>query len=311
MVINVRIHRMMIMVIGSTFFILVMILLLFKFVFTGSNSSGPEPAPDDQMYGEFLPWKEVNKLFPRGSNAMVVDIDSGIAFWVQRRAGSSHADAQPLTAADSAAMKQAYNGRWSWKRRAVLVILPDGRKIAASMAGMPHGQGAIPDNNFDGHFCIHFRDSRTHGSGKVDLAHQMMVWKASNTITQHIGALDREGVIALFFTALDQREYNIISQLMHPDIDINPLLLQMQRIERVKYDNIRALPGNDYSVEVRIIFLDSNREVGHKISLTVCGEGPPWRIIASSLIPLLKPEPTTAIFEFDSSWYSQEDWEQC
>ena len=310
MVINVRIHRMMMVATGATFLILGAILLTLVFLSKAQDRAVPEPAPQDAaLYGEFLPWKEVDRLFPRGSTAVVVDVDTGINFQVQRRAGSSHVDAQPLTAADTAAMKQAYNGHWSWRRRAAIVVLPDGRKIAASMAGMPHGQGAIPNNDFDGHFCIHFRDSKTHGSRKVDQAHQMMVWKASRTLDEQIQALDREGVIALLFTSLDQHEYNIASQLIYPDIDINPILLELQRIERIKYDNLKALADNEYTIEVRIIFDDSTQEVRHKTMVAIYGEGPPWQVAASSLVGLLEPATATVVNQLDS-WYSQEDWDQ-
>ena len=51
-------------------------------------------------------------------------------------------------------MKEIY-GEWSWERRAIIVVV-GGRRIAASMAGMPHGAGLIKDNDFPGHFCVHF-----------------------------------------------------------------------------------------------------------------------------------------------------------
>ena len=67
-------------------------------------------------------------------------------------------------------MKSIY-GHWSWKRRPVLVKY-NGHVYAASMNGMPHGTQTISGNNFDGHFCIHFYGSKTHGSKKVDAMHQ-------------------------------------------------------------------------------------------------------------------------------------------
>ena len=47
------------------------------------------------------------------------------------------------------------------------------------MNGMPHGTTTI-SNNFDGHFCIHFKNSKTHGTDKVDSEHQNCVNKAAN-----------------------------------------------------------------------------------------------------------------------------------
>ena len=37
---------------------------------------------------------------------------------------------------------------------------------------------SIDDNNFEGHFCIHFSGSKTHGSKKVDDMHQQCVKEA-------------------------------------------------------------------------------------------------------------------------------------
>ena len=75
-------------------------------------------------------------------------------------------------------MKKAC-GSWSWKRRAIFVTI-NGVNYAASMNCMPHGSGSIKDNNFNGHHCIHFTNSRTHGSNKVCSLHQAAIKKALN-----------------------------------------------------------------------------------------------------------------------------------
>jgi len=77
-------------------------------------------------------------------------------------------------------MKKIYGGKWSWARRAIVVEV-DGYRIAASMNGMPHGGQAISGNNFDGQFCIHFLNSRTHGSDRVDPDHQAAIKKAAKS----------------------------------------------------------------------------------------------------------------------------------
>ncbi|MFF2889694.1 hypothetical protein [Paenibacillus sp. NPDC057967] len=153
-----------------------------------------------QHYGELLPWQEAKSVIPRKANLTVVDLETGLRFNAQRRAGSSHADVQPLTKADSETMKEIYGGKWSWHRRAILVIA-HGRTLAASMHGMPHGGDGIPDNGFSGHFCIHFQGSATHGKGNIDLGHQLMVAKASGTLEPFIGALDPYDTVNAFFLA--------------------------------------------------------------------------------------------------------------
>lgn len=151
--------------------------------------------------GELIHWNEVDKIWPCNSKAVIIDVDTGKRINVYRSGGTNHADVETLTAADTEILKSLYGGTFSWDRRAVIVEV-NGRRIAASMAGMPHagrddqpnramvpnrsggyGYGsnldAIKGNNMDGVFDVHFYQSRTHGSNKVDSAHQSMVKKAA------------------------------------------------------------------------------------------------------------------------------------
>ncbi len=133
-----------------------------------------------KTYGALLVWEEVDKIFPMYATARITDIYSGASFNVQRREGSSHVDAQPLTADDTAIMKKIYGGRWSWERKGIIVEVR-GYRIAASMHGMPHGSGKIDDNNFPGHFCIHFLGSTIH-SGGMDTRHHREILKAAGKL---------------------------------------------------------------------------------------------------------------------------------
>lgn len=129
---------------------------------------------------ELLPWRMVNPMWPRGTTARVYDIETGLSFAAWRLYGSEHADVEPLTQADTYIMRKIYGGHWSWNRRAVLVEL-DGKFIAGSMNGMPHGYYEIRNNGFPGQFCIHFLGSRLHKNRQVDPVHQNMVLKAAKT----------------------------------------------------------------------------------------------------------------------------------
>ncbi len=120
----------------------------------------------------------IQRRFGRGDTAVVTDVATGISFRVYRGGGTNHADVQPYTAKDTAAMKKACGKDFgTWRRRAIWVTV-DGVNYAASMNCMPHGDGSITSNDFDGHFCIHFTNSRTHGSNKVDPDHQAAIKKA-------------------------------------------------------------------------------------------------------------------------------------
>lgn len=114
-----------------------------------------------------------------GATATVIDVQTGISFTAVRYRGTNHADFEPCTQSDTEALKSIY-GRWAWTRRPVVVIIA-GEAFAASMNAMPHGKESITDNGYPGHSCLHFLNSKTHGSRKVDKKHQAAVMEAHNT----------------------------------------------------------------------------------------------------------------------------------
>lgn len=146
------------------------------------DDSSTEPAHGTAKEMDW--WKsDIQKIFAKGVVATITDVETGLAWKEQRKGGTNHADVQPCTAADTAALKKAYKGKWSWDRRAIFVTI-NGVNYAASMNGMPHGNSSIKDNNFDGHHCIHMLSSRTHCSNKVCPKHQAMVKKAAAAVLE-------------------------------------------------------------------------------------------------------------------------------
>jgi LysM repeat protein len=128
---------------------------------------------------EMTPWfGDAERKFARGSTAKVTHVDTGLTFYVKRRGGTNHADSEPLTKQDTQTIKKIYGGSFSWNREAIIVE-SGGKKMVASMNGMPHGGSSISGNGFNGHFCIHFYKSKGHSSGRVDSQHQAMVRKAA------------------------------------------------------------------------------------------------------------------------------------
>jgi len=126
-------------------------------------------------HGEYLDWwTEAQYVFPINKVATVTDFQTGRSFQVKRTIGANHADCEPLTAKDARIIKEVWGGSYSWKERAVIVSV-DGRRIAASMASMSHDISYINDNNFNGHFDIHFKNSTRHSDGKTSDAHQRQV----------------------------------------------------------------------------------------------------------------------------------------
>jgi LysM repeat protein len=130
------------------------------------------------QYGEFLDWwTEAQYVWPIGKDARIIDFETGKSFMARRTVGAFHADVEPLTASDSQIMFEIWGG-WSWATRPVLVEV-DGRRIAASSHAMPHSIQTITNNNFRGHFCIHFLNSTRHKDNLQQSDHQRNVRTAA------------------------------------------------------------------------------------------------------------------------------------
>lgn len=159
---------------------------------------------EDNREKALIPWSEAKDVFNIGTVATVIDIGTGTKFDVKRTFGYNHADTETITYDDTQTMKKIFSGSWTWDRRPIVLVV-NGRWIAASMAGMPHagrdnapslatvsnrsggfGTGQNLDNiignGMDGHFDIHFLGSRTHGTDKIDSGHQAAVRKAAQYI---------------------------------------------------------------------------------------------------------------------------------
>lgn len=163
----------------------------------------------EQHYGQLVEWAEARNSVKLKNIVTVMDLETGLQFRAQRRAGRHHADVQPVTREDTKIMKRIYNNQWSWKRRAILVRQED-KLFAASMHGMPHGGDGIPDNGFSGHFCIHFLNSVTHGSKAKDPEHQLMVHKASGRLNEYVRGLDPIELVDSFIAAVHLQQHYML-----------------------------------------------------------------------------------------------------
>ena len=129
---------------------------------------------------ELLDWfVDGSRTIPKGAIFTIKDIGTGRTFTMKRWSGANHLDAEPLSAKDTDTLKDVYGGNWSWERRPVLVRY-DGHVYAASINGMPHGTTTVKGNEFDGHICVHFTNSKTHETDREDPLHQSAVRRAAN-----------------------------------------------------------------------------------------------------------------------------------
>lgn len=121
------------------------------------------------------------RMFP---NATVYDFTTGISWQVNMFSLGAHADAEPLTAQDTANMNRAFGGKTTWTPKAVWVVLSDGTVYMASTHNTPHDPYHIRDNNFDGHICIHFprTQAQVEKIGPYATSHQKAIdlgWAAT------------------------------------------------------------------------------------------------------------------------------------
>ena len=127
----------------------------------------------------------INEMWAKGSNYKVYDVKTGIVWWAHRWSGGSHVDAEPLTAADTARLCKCYGVTTSqeiknkdlWQRRPLLVTIGS-RTFCCSLYGVPHNYpdgDTISTNDFRGQLCIHFTNSKTHNSNKVDSYHEQAI----------------------------------------------------------------------------------------------------------------------------------------
>jgi hypothetical protein len=221
--------------------------IFFMFIHILLTGQEVKAAPALSYKIEMLNWKEVNSILPKYSKFTVMDVETGKKFKVQRRAGSHHADVQPLTAKDTKVMKQIYGGKWSWKRRAIIVIHNE-QWIAGSMHGMPHGGGALK-NNFPGHFCIHFYGSTTHRTNSMDLSHKLMVLKASGKLKQYLGKANPYEVVEAYVAGLKQQDARIASQVSLQKITWKPVLAN---VENIRISRMELLPSEDLVGEISL-----------------------------------------------------------
>ncbi|MBQ9625079.1 MAG: hypothetical protein IJR47_03115 [Clostridia bacterium] len=127
----------------------------------------------------------LSKIERQNDSFIVIDLYTEESFEAVRYGGSNHLDTEPKTAEDTEVLNSFGN---SWDRRAIVVYY-DGKFYAASMHTMPHGNGTVKNNNFNGHICIHFSDSKTHCGNAVCPKHQSMILQSLDTNISSIPAV--------------------------------------------------------------------------------------------------------------------------
>lgn len=252
------------------------------------------------FFGDQVPWDRALRLLPVGGTASIRDIETGLVFQVRRHRGDAHADVEPLTAEDTETLRAVYGGEWSWKRRAVVATVQD-QAIAASINGMPHGWGDLFDNQFVGHFCLHFTGSRVHTTWRVDDGHQLMVLKAAGALADTLDTSDPEELARWIMAAVNHRE---LATLRHVADALDPELRDalFSQIRTLFVWGTRRVAGDETSarvqVEVTVYYAVPDPNTPYRRSPVLefhrdAGQGP-WLLSFGTLAQLLRHSPAAA-----------------
>ena len=159
-----------------------------------------------KKYGLYEHWDVVKQNLINHPELKIIDFETGVSWNVvvgnENILGSLHADVEPKTIKDFETAMKIW-GNYSWSPRSVLVHMPNGKVIAASMHNMPHagveeepylkivnnrtnGYGTgrnrdfVKNNGMSGHVCLHFYGSKSHRTKTEDPEHQDKVKVAAN-----------------------------------------------------------------------------------------------------------------------------------
>lgn len=144
---------------------------------SGSSSSGSSSSSGISLHSTVydLSWDDYKRAYvraglSRGNTFKLTDLKTGKTFKVYVQSAGYHADVEPATAADTAIMCSIYGvssaNKIGYTRRAMIATIGN-YQFVCSMYGETHGSEVITNNNYDGQFCIHFRDCKTSGTQVV------------------------------------------------------------------------------------------------------------------------------------------------
>ncbi len=106
-------------------------------------------------------------------DVVIYDPDIGLHFNLHMFSFGKHADCETPTAADTAVLNQVV-GVNSWTPKYVWVCFPDGQVYIGSIHSHGHEVDHTPNNNLEGHICLHFPRvmSEAEQTGPYAVSHQ-------------------------------------------------------------------------------------------------------------------------------------------
>ncbi len=161
------------------------------------SADGPTDSSSDSMAQfkaptaievRFANWYTETRALARSMpNAIVYDYQTGLYYHVHMFSFGKHCDAEPVTASDTAIMRQIM-GADNWTPHAVWVILSDGKVYMASTHSHGHEVDHNSSNDLTGHICIHFprEMSEAEQTGPYAVSHQKEILRGWEETQQMI-----------------------------------------------------------------------------------------------------------------------------
>lgn len=139
---------------------------------------GPNLDGTPAVTGELMQWSSVKEMLKEGSSYTVTDYNTAVTFTLKYTGGENHAEMECATAEDTAKLLSVFGEEFNYSKRSAVISI-DGKNVAASLQGWPHGDDNVSENDMSGHLCMFFDGSLSHVGMLPDVEHIKLVYKAA------------------------------------------------------------------------------------------------------------------------------------
>ena len=136
-----------------------------------SSSVFTAPSASQVQYANW--YTTIRAIAKKMPDVVIYDPDSGLHFNLHMFSFGKHADSETPTAADTDILNQVV-GVNDWTPKYVWVCFPDGQVYIGSIHSHGHEVDHTPNNNLEGHICLHFPRvmSEAEQTGPYAVSHQ-------------------------------------------------------------------------------------------------------------------------------------------
>lgn len=141
---------------------------------------GPKADGSQTKKGESTDWDEMKSILNEGTTYLLTDYNTGVTFQMVFTGGDLHAEMECKSGSDTEAYKKVFGNAFNYSKRPML-ISANGKLIACSLQGEPHGSDTVSNNDMAGHACLYFNNSKSHVGGLADVEHIRNVFTAAGS----------------------------------------------------------------------------------------------------------------------------------